>query len=207
MAVERKVGAVIVAAGSSRRMGQPKLLLPWGETTVIGQVARVVCGAGLAETVLVTGRAPEQVRAAASGCALRWAHNPDFEHAEMLQSLQIGLRELSPTLAACLIVLGDQPQLEARVLQEMLQVDLETPHPILIPSYQHRRGHPWLLQRELWAELLDLPAEASLRVLLNRHADEIHYLNVNTPSVLMDLDTPEDYARSRPAGSPEAGLP
>jgi CTP:molybdopterin cytidylyltransferase MocA len=58
-----------------------------------------------------------------------------------------------------------------------------------------------LVQRELWDELLDMPADANLRTFLNRHANEIDYLNLTTPSVLMDLDTPEDYARSKPAGT------
>jgi molybdenum cofactor cytidylyltransferase len=61
-----------------------------------------------------------------------------------------------------------------------------------------RRGHPWLIARSLWSEILDLKQPASPRDFLTRHADEIHYINVDTPSVLADLDTPEDYEKSRP---------
>jgi molybdenum cofactor cytidylyltransferase len=224
-----EVSAVILAAGSSRRMGQPKMLLPWGKTTVIGQVTGVICAAGIAETVIVTGRMAEEVRAASAafsevppagatlrcspaGATLRWVHNPDYAQTEMLQSLQIGLREISnnptagrPASAACLIVLGDQPQIECALVEQLLQDFWAEPCPILIPSFQQKRGHPWLVHRALWDGLLALPAEANLRSFLNQHAGEIRYLNVSSPSVLMDLDTPEDYARSRPASEHEAG--
>ncbi len=206
MSPEIKIGAVILAAGSSRRMGRPKLLLPWGDTTVIGQVAKVICAAGVAETVIVTGRMSEAVRAATVADGVRWVHNPAYEQTEMLHSLQIGLREISNTQDACLIVLGDQPQIELNVVTQVLQSYRENPCPILIPSYQLRRGHPWLVHCKLWDELLALPADASLRIFLNRHVDEICYLNVTTPSVLMDLDTPEDYLHSKPANSPETGF-
>jgi len=200
-----EISAVILAAGSSRRMGQPKLLLPWGNTplgkaasTVIGQVTGVVCAAGVFDPVMVTGRAEQEIRAATAAFGVRWVHNPAYAHTEMLQSLQIGLREVSREASACLIVLGDQPQIEGVVIDQILAAFRTEPHRILIPSYQQRRGHPWLVQRDLWDELLELPADANLRIFLNRHLSEIDYLNVTTPTVLMDLDTPEDYARSKP---------
>ena len=222
MPTQSKISAVILAAGSSRRMGLPKLLLPWGNTTVIGQVTGVVCAAGVFDPVLVTGRSEQAVRAATAAFGVRWVHNPAYAHTEMLQSLQIGLREISRLASACLIVLGDQPQIEGTLVDEILaayRTELPStgcdtprvrrsgealpsekwlPHRILIPSYQQRRGHPWLVQRDLWDELLELPEDANLRIFLNRHAGEIEYLNVTTPTVLMDLDTPEDYARSKP---------
>lgn len=193
-----EISAVILAAGSSRRMGRPKLLLPWGATTVIGQVTAVVCASGVLEPVLVTGRMDGEVRAATAAWGVHWVHNPDYAHTEMLQSLQIGLREISPEALACLVVLGDQPQIEGAVVAQVLRAFRDEPCRILIPSYQQRRGHPWLVHRDLWGELLELPPDANLRIFLNRHVDDIHYLNVSSPSVLMDLDTPEDYARSKP---------
>jgi molybdenum cofactor cytidylyltransferase len=61
-----------------------------------------------------------------------------------------------------------------------------------------RRGHPWLVARSLWHEILTLRPSESPRDFLTRHANEIHYVNVHTPTVLADLDTPEDYENSRP---------
>jgi molybdenum cofactor cytidylyltransferase len=69
---------------------------------------------------------------------------------------------------------------------------------LIVPSFQLRRGHPWLIDRALWGELIAMPPGETMRDFLRRHADEIDYLNVETPSVIQDLDTPEDYAQSRP---------
>jgi len=68
----------------------------------------------------------------------------------------------------------------------------------MIPSYQMRRGHPWMLDRSLWAAALELRLPTTLRDFLNQHASLIHYLPVDTVSVLQDLDTPGDYERFRP---------
>jgi len=69
-----------------------------------------------------------------------------------------------------------------------------------VPSFQMRRGHPWLVARPLWPEILALKPPESTRDFLAGHAHEIHYVNVDTPSILADLDTPEDYEKSHPMG-------
>jgi probable selenium-dependent hydroxylase accessory protein YqeC len=196
--LQPQITAVVLAAGASRRMGRHKMLLPWGDTTVIGKVVSTLRAAGVVEPVIVTGRAAPEVKAALQAIPVRWAHNPEYETTEMLQSLQLGIRQISEEAEALLIVLGDQPQIEADIIQQVIRAFHERHSRLIIPSYQHRRGHPWLVHKSLWAELLSMPAEATLRQFLNRHADEIEYLNVDIPSVLMDLDTPEDYAKTIP---------
>jgi molybdenum cofactor cytidylyltransferase len=69
---------------------------------------------------------------------------------------------------------------------------------LIVPSFQMRRGHPWLVARPLWNELLEMKSPQSPREFLNKHAGEIHYVEVGTPSILADLDTPEDYQKSHP---------
>ena len=70
---------------------------------------------------------------------------------------------------------------------------------LVVPSYRRRRGHPWLLARILWDALLELRTSATMRDFLDQHTSDIHYVNLNTPSILQDLDTPEDYQRFRTA--------
>ena len=192
------ISAVILAAGASRRMGQPKMLLPWGDTTVIGQVVRTVLTSGAVRPVVVTGRSSQEVQEALRGLPVYFAHNPGYATNEMLQSLQIGIASLPGEAAAFLVVLGDQPQIEGEVIAQVCREFQAGGAALIIPSYQMRRGHPWLVTEALWAELLSLPATATLRQFLNQHAGEIHYLNVDSPSILMDLDTPEEYARQKP---------
>lgn len=192
--------AVILAAGRSIRMGQPKMLLPWGETTVLGQVIETVRRAGVEEIVVVTGGAREAVERLAASYQARTAFNEDFESGEMLSSLQTGLMEArkNPSAAGALIVLGDQPQVEERSVRAVASRFKAGRVRLVVPSYRMRRGHPWLAARPLWEEILQMRPPETPRDFLNRHADEIEYVEAGTPSIFADLDTPEDYLQSKP---------
>jgi len=191
------VGAVILAAGLSRRMGKPKMLLPWGQTTVLGQVISTFAQAGVQEIVIVTGGARQAVEDElalwAQQAPFHSVYNPDFESGEMLSSIQCGLRSLGPLAEAALIGLGDQPQLSLVAIQSVLSAQAK----IIVPSYNMRRGHPWLVARQYWGQLLDLKPPQTTRDFLNKHASEIQYVATDL-TVLKDLDTLEEYQRERP---------
>ena len=198
---EQSVAAVVLAAGRSRRMGQPKMILPWGDTTVIGRVVGVLHQAAIQRVVVVTGGARRQVEAALSGSAVKLVFNPRFAQEEMLVSLQLGLRALENDAAAALVVLGDQPQIKVEVVQLILDRYRARQAPLVVPSFQMRRGHPWLVERRLWKSILELRSACTMRDFLNQCANQIDYLMVETSSVLQDLDTPKDYQRQRPPDS------
>jgi len=196
------ISAVVLAAGLSRRMGRFKLLLPWGATTVIGQVVAQLETARVERIIVVTGHRCEEVEAALSGTRARAVLNPDYATAEMLSSIQAGLRALDTDVPAALLCLGDQPQIEVSTVEAVLAAGRETHwERVVIPSYRMRAGHPILLPCWLWPEIL--ACTGSLRDVMAAHRDQIRYLVVDTPTVLADLDTPEDYE----AGylKPEAG--
>jgi molybdenum cofactor cytidylyltransferase len=195
------VAAIVLAAGRSRRMGQPKMVLPWGDTTVIGQVVWVLHQSPIKDVVVVTGGARRQVEAALSGSAVKLVFNPRFAQEEMLVSLQLGLRALENDVEAALVVLGDQPQIKVGVVQSILDRYRARQAPLVVPSFQMRRGHPWLVERKLLKSILELRSDRTLRDFLNQNADQIDYLVVDTPSVLLDLDTPQDYHSQRPLDS------
>ena len=192
------ISAIILAAGESKRMGQPKMLLPWGNTTVLGQVLSIFREAGIEDILVVTGGAHEQVEQIVKQYQCRSVFNRNFENGEMLSSLQRGIEAQSIQARATLIGLGDQPQVQVRNVQWICEAFRVRNSRLIVPSYQHRRGHPWLIERSLWQELLVLKFPQSPRDFMNKHAGEIDYVEVNTPSVLTDLDTPEDYQTSRP---------
>jgi molybdenum cofactor cytidylyltransferase len=192
------IGAVVVAAGFSRRMGQFKLLLPWGGTTVIGQVVATLESAGIAEIVVVTGHRADEVAGALAATRARPVYNPRYAEGEMLSSIQAGLATLPAATRAALLCLGDQPQILVETIKAVLaeavaEAQADGCQGILIPSYAMRRGHPILLPRRLWAEVLT--ATADLRAVLAAHNAETRYVVVDTPTVLADLDTIEDYER------------
>ncbi len=191
------IAAVVLAAGKSERMGRPKMDLPWGETTVIGQVITTMASSGVDEIIVVTGGASDNVEAALrllpSELQVRTEYNPGYEGGSMTLSVERGLRTIQDRHEAVLIALGDQPQLEATVVRAILAEFKATSAQLIVPSYNKHRGHPWLVGRSLWPALLNLNETKTLRDFLNKFEDQIHYILVDTPSILQDLDTPADY--------------
>ena len=197
------IAALILAAGQSKRMGQPKMLLPWGTVTVIEQVIRVFAEAGMEDILVITGGAHERVQdIILKSCGeypVRTAYNKDYEGGEMLSSIQCGLRDLTEeSIGAALIALGDQPQVEESSVRRVCEAFLQTKSPLVVPSYRMRRGHPWLVARSLWHEILAQGPDQTPRNFLNVHAEDIHYVELDSPSILADLDTPEDYRVAHP---------
>jgi molybdenum cofactor cytidylyltransferase len=196
-----KISAVVLAAGLSTRMGRPKMILPWGSETVIGRVVSVLAKAGVAEIIVVTGGTHSEVEAALWGHPVRFAHNSHFANGEMLLSIQAGVEQLDPASHGFLLALGDQPQIESDVVKRVISAYTQKQAPLVVPSIQMRRGHPWLVDRALWVEILALQPPLTMRNFLHHHRDEIFYVEVDSRSILMDLDTPEDYNRQAPPAS------
>ncbi|HSJ88264.1 MAG TPA: nucleotidyltransferase family protein [Anaerolineales bacterium] len=192
------ISAIILAAGESKRMGQPKMLLAWGKTTVLGQVIATFRQAGIEHIFVVTGGARQEVDQIVNQYGARSIFNHEYANGEMLSSLQLGLMAQMDQVRATLIGLGDQPQVQVASIELMCETFRDKKSKLIVPSYQHRRGHPWLVERSLWQELLALKSPQSPRDFLNQHAEAIEYVEVNTPTILADLDTPKDYQTSHP---------
>jgi molybdenum cofactor cytidylyltransferase len=193
------ITAIVLAAGKSKRMGHQKLVLSWGETTVIHQVISVLQEAGLDEILVVTGGAHRLVEEALIGVPVRRIHNPEFENCEMLDSLKLGLDYVDPDTQAVLVVLGDQPQIRNSIVQLILQTYRDTNPALVIPSFRMHRGHPWLVDRKLLPDIQAIQSPQTLRDFLNEHHELAQYVEVDEDSVLRDLDTPADYLREKPA--------
>jgi molybdenum cofactor cytidylyltransferase len=197
------ITAIILAAGKSTRMGSPKMLLPWGDTTILEHVVSVFAKAGIDDTLVVTGGAREQVEAIIQECGKRYpvrsVYNEDYMAGDMLSSIQCGLRHITEeSVGAVMIGLGDQPQVQEGSVRLLCEAYLQTQSPLVVPSFQMRRGHPWIAARALWDDILAIQPPQTPRDFLNAHAQEIQYVEINSPSILADLDTPEDYRASRP---------
>jgi len=192
------ISAVILAAGKSIRMGQPKMLMPWGNTTVLGKVIETIQQAGMEDILVVTGGARNEVENVAEKHNARVTHNKDYANGEMLESIQLGLQGQKAKSEAALICLGDQPQIEEGSVRKVCAAFRQNASRIVVPSYQMRRGHPWLIARELWGDVLKLRSPESMRDFLNTHKDNIFYVEHDSPSILQDLDTPADYLKYKP---------
>jgi molybdenum cofactor cytidylyltransferase len=197
--VQRRVTAVVLAAGEGKRMGdKTKQLLPWGETTVLGQTLRNVLGSAVHDVIVVTGHEAEAVEAVTITEGARTIHNPDYAVGEMLSSLQVAVKDLDDGVAAVLVVLADQPMVETETLDKIQGAFWQGWGDLIAPVFDGKRGNPVLIGRRYFEELLALPVGAAPRDLVKRHLDELYLIEVGSDSILRDLDTVEAYERWRP---------
>jgi molybdenum cofactor cytidylyltransferase len=192
------ISAIILAAGESRRMGQPKMLLPWRGGTVLSTVIETVRDTGVSDILVVTGGARIGVEAVCARYSVRNLYNDSYASGGMLSSIQRGIGALNPGTRAALICLGDQPQVQKETVKKTIAAFTESGRPLVLPSFQNRRGHPLLVAQSLWPELMNLPLGQSPRDFLSVHEKDILYVPVNNDSILRDIDTPEEYEHERP---------
>lgn len=177
-------------------MGAFKLALPWAGRTVIRQVVEAVRSGGIERMVVVLGHRAGEVEAALAGTGVTFAFNARYGSGEMLESLRTGLNEVAGDCRAVLLCLGDQPQILPSTVRDVLHAGESAGwERIVIPSHNMRSGHPILLPEAIWGDIRT--ASGTLRDILRDHRERVLYLPVDTPTVLADLDTPEDYAREQ----------
>lgn len=195
--VWRRVTAIVLAAGESRRMGRNKLLLPWGETTVLAQTLANVQAAGAHDLVVVTGHESDRIAPLAAPAGAPIIHNSDYAQG-MLSSVQTAVRSLPAAVDAVLVVLGDQPMVAPAIIDRLLAAYAASTAGLVAPAYLGQRGNPVLIDRRHFTELLALPPDDAPRALLQRHPGDLLLMPVDDEAILHDLDRPEDYERWRP---------
>lgn len=186
------IGAIVLAAGSSTRMGSQKLLLPYGGIPLIRHVVESVQRGPIEVTIVVTGYSREGVEGALAGLDVRFVHNADHQTG-MLSSVRSGIRAL-PIEFAPMVVLGDQPVVPQTVLDQIRQTLDAQPDRIVVPVHSGRRGHPMAFSACFRDEVLTEFDDVGLRGLLQKHVGAVVEFEVNAPEILVDLDTPDDYA-------------
>jgi molybdenum cofactor cytidylyltransferase len=196
--VWRRVTAVVLAAGESKRMGQTKQLLPWGDTTVLGQVLQNLKASSVHDIVVVSGHEAEAVETVVQTEDVHAFRNTRYASGEMLSSLQTAVRHLPDNIDAVLVVLADQPLVWSAIIDQLLTAFRQNNADIVAPVYDGQRGNPVLISRRFFNDLLALPPGSAPRDLLRRHRDEIHLVPIADKSVLIDLDDQETYQRWRP---------
>ena len=197
------VGAIVLAAGLSTRMGRPKMTLPWGGATVLDSVLRAFQGENIEPVVVVTGSARHAVEQICSTYpTVETVFTPDFENGEMTDSIKAGIRVFDDGIDAVFIAPGDHPGMQGRIIRQILEAYKKHKRLFVVPSFQMHRGHPWLVDRRVWPELENLGPTNTLRDLLKKNADQIEYVVVDNDSVLRDIDTPQDYQAARSKHDP-----
>ena len=194
------LGVVILAAGRSARMDRPKLLLPWGDTSVLGHQIRTWHQLGAGQVVVVCAVNDESIRAELD----RQNFPPDARisnaepHRGMFSSVRCaaqwsGWPDKTERIA---IVLGDQPQVRQDTLRVLLKFNAQHANRICQPQSRERARHPVILPRAVFASLRESSA-SSFKEFLQSQLDDIAFCEIADPGLELDLDTPADYARAR----------
>ena len=183
--------ALVLGAGESRRMGTQKLLLPWGAKTVIEHIVDELLASRIDQVLVITGHDHKRLALTLSDYAVTLVHNDRYTQG-MLSSVRCGLNALPEPCHGVLVALGDQPTLKTSTVDCL--VDQFSRHPgIVLPMYQGKRGHPLLFSATYIPEILTQYDDTGLRGLLQAHEQNIKEVTVDSPAILQDIDTPDDY--------------
>jgi len=188
------IWGMILAAGESKRMGKPKLLLPFGEKTIIETIIDSVIQSKLDDVLVVLGAHREKIEKKIKDFSIKIVVNPDFKN-DMLSSVQCGFRALPEDVEASLVILGDQPEISSALINKIVEAYKKSKKGIVLPVFRKNRGHPVLIDMKYQGEIEDLNPDLGLRNLVYKHAEDILEVEVITPSILQDIDTIEDYNR------------
>ena len=198
MADARRITAILLAAGLSKRLGRNKLLLPLGDETVLRKTAKAVLASAVSEVILVTGHEHEKVKQAVSGLNVRLKHNPRYAEGQST-SMIAGIEAASEEAEAYLFVLGDQPLLTPEIVNGLIARYGESRPDALVaaPVFKGRRGNPVLFAASLRDELLRASGDAGGRGIIKRLETEspgrIVFLELPNDDIFLDIDTEEDY--------------
>ena len=194
-----RTAGVVMAAGSSKRMGTNKLFLELEGKTVLEHTVERALASGCLEDVVVVVKPEDSavVRKLFSSPQVTIVEN--LRHEEGLSTtLQCGLTALHPLTQGALFILGDQPDIPPVVYRKVVESYQESFSLVVTPTYQGNRGNPVLFDRRLWKNLMEIHGDQGGRELLhNLSSRECKLIEVGTPSILQDLDTPEDYHRRK----------
>jgi molybdenum cofactor cytidylyltransferase len=187
-----RVGAVILAAGSSSRMGRPKQTLEFQGMSLLRRATLAALDATCRPVVVVTGAHAELSRRELAQLDVYEAFNPDWETG-MGSSVRAGIERLvsiDPNVAAAVLLLCDQPHVTSDVVSSLLAAHHNTGKTVIASAYGESFGVPALFSRTLFTELTQLAGSSGAKEIIRRHASEAHFLPF--PDGEVDVDTPDD---------------
>ena len=185
-----EIGALIVAAGMSKRMGEFKPMLSIGSISVAQRVVATLSQAGVSKIVMVTGYNATTLERHLSGNSIIFLRNEDYETTQMFDSVKIGLSYLLDKCDRVLFTPVDVPLFTARTVRTILDSNA----PLAVPMCEGRQGHPILIASELIPEILRDSGEMGLKGAMDRCSVPLLRIDVEDPGTIHDADTPEDFS-------------
>ena len=185
------VTGLVLAAGGSSRLGQPKQLLPYGDATLLDHVLDTARGCDFDQLLCVIGGAAGEIRSSVGFGGVEVVDNPEFGEG-CSSSIAAALGAVDERAEALVLMLGDQPGVTAETVAALLAGRGEAP--VAVCAYSDGRGHPLAFSRRLFPELASLHGDKAVWKLLDLHADEAAVVAVDGP-IPRDIDTWDDYAQ------------
>jgi len=182
---------VVLGAGRSSRFGAPKQLLPFGDTTMLGQVVRNANASDLDRVVVVLGRASGDLRGSVNFGRAMVVDNTAYGTG-CASSLLAGMGAAGEDCEALVLLLGDQPGVRAGFIDSVLAEWRSLRPWASVTSYAGKLGHPFVFAREAFEDLRGLHGDKALWKLIEAHPDRVHRAEIEAP-LPPDVDTPEDY--------------
>lgn len=187
------IAGLVLAAGESRRMGQDKALLEYQGRTFLEAILGNLRDAGISRVVVVLGHHADRISNAVRLEGAEMVINADYRLGQT-SSLQTGLRALdSSGVAGVMLCLVDHPMASAGVMRQLQDAFRQMGAPVVIPVHQERRGHPVLISRALFKELLALDPAQGANTVIHKYRNAAYLAEVDDAGVLLDIDEPGDY--------------
>ncbi len=186
------VAGVILAAGTSSRVGQTKQLLPLNGKAILTHVIEAAIDSLLNRVILVLGHAAREIQQMLNYPEISIVYNPMYEKGQSY-SIKYGLREVDRSADAVLFLLGDQPLVQPETINKLITAYAKKRSLIVLPTFQGRRGNPVLFDRRLFQRLKNLSGDSGGKELLEEYADQMSPVAVQDPGIHFDVDTHADY--------------
>lgn len=188
----KRVGAILLAAGRSTRMGsENKLLAEIGGKSLVRIAAEEALKSKARPVVVVTGHQRERVQTALEGLDVTIVHNPDFADG-LSTSLKSGLTALPDEVDGALVLLADMPRVDAKLIDALIGAfDPARGALVVVPTFDGKRGNPVLWSRRFFSDLMALQGDVGARHLIGSHADAVTDVAVSGDAALTDVDTPD----------------
>ena len=192
--MKKFISGLILGAGASTRLGPPKQLLPFADTTMLGWVvAQAQSAASLDEIVVVLGRAADEIRERVDFGNARVVDNPVFSEG-CSSSYRAGIAALNTQSEALMIILGDQPGITPEIINMLAESWRNEEAPIALCSYRGRRGHPMIFAQSMFDQLVDLHGDKAAWKLVDANSDSLQEVHVDL-DFPDDINTSEDFER------------
>lgn len=185
--------AIVLAGGESKRMGTPKMLLPFGDMTMIEKVICNIKNSGLNQILVVLGAVKEPLIDKMNECGVNYCINENYREG-MLSSVICGMENTEPG-AAVLICPGDQPLIKPSTIKLLNEEFVRTGKRMAVATYKGRRGHPLIIHPAFRDEITGINPAEGLRELLKKHPEDVLEVEVDDIGILKDFDTFDEYRR------------